>query len=58
MVEDIESGVRLGLLLDPESRTAWIHRPDHEPRKLDAPTEIDLGVVLPGFVLQLATIWG
>ncbi|MCO6459479.1 MAG: Uma2 family endonuclease [Pirellulaceae bacterium] len=58
MAEYIETGVRLGWLLDPDAKQAWVYRPGAEPLALDGPAELDGGDVLPGFKLQLAPLWG
>jgi Uma2 family endonuclease len=34
-----------------------IYRPGQEPEILEAPTEIDCGEVMPGFVLSMSRIW-
>jgi Uma2 family endonuclease len=44
MQEYIENGSQLGLLLDQQSRTVSIYRPNQDPE-------------LPGFVLQMAKVW-
>jgi Uma2 family endonuclease len=50
-------GVRLGLLVDPQNKQVEIYRPGQEPEILEAPTEIDCGEVMPGFVLSMSRIW-
>jgi Uma2 family endonuclease len=50
-------GVRLGLLVDPQNKQVEIYRPGQEPEMLAAPTEIDCGDVMPGFVLSMSRIW-
>jgi Uma2 family endonuclease len=50
-------GVRLGLLVDPQNKQVEIYRPGQEPERLEAPTEIDCGEVMPGFVLSMSRIW-
>jgi Uma2 family endonuclease len=50
-------GVRLGLLVDPQNKQVEIYRPGQEPEILAAPTEIDCGEVMPGFVLSMSRIW-
>jgi Uma2 family endonuclease len=57
MREYVECGVRLGWLIDPETRRVWIYQPDSQPVQLDNPATIEGGTILPGFVLNLATIW-
>lgn len=57
MAEYIENGVRLGWLLDPSTRTAWIYTGDGEVRTLEAPETLSGEPVLPGFTLRLAKVW-
>jgi Uma2 family endonuclease len=58
MREYQEQGARLGWLLDPESRTAWVYRPGAaEPEQLRDPNRLVGDPVLPGFVLELSMVW-
>jgi Uma2 family endonuclease len=57
MQEYMENGARLGWLLDPGSRRAYVYRPDREVERLDGPTELSGESVLPGFVLDLRPVW-
>jgi Uma2 family endonuclease len=50
-------GVRLGLLVNPKNQQVEIYRQEQEPEILEAPTEIDCGDVMPGFVLSMSRIW-
>jgi Uma2 family endonuclease len=50
-------GVRLGLLVNPQNKQVEIYRPGQEPEILEAPTGIDCGEVMPGFVLSMSRIW-
>ena len=57
MREYIANGARLGWLIDPETRTVEVYRPDREP---ESQAEIDsiAGVdPVEGFVLDLRTVW-
>jgi Uma2 family endonuclease len=47
------AGVELIWFIDPESRSATIHRPDGGAERLDENGVLDGGVVLPGFRLAL-----
>lgn len=58
MREYIDAGVRLGWLIDPDSKALWIYQPGSEPTQLDNPESVSGDPVLPGFVLKMATIWG
>nr|WP_309691822.1 Uma2 family endonuclease [Armatimonas sp.] len=57
MAEWRESGVRLGLLLDPTTRTVHLYRPDAEPLVLTDPETIDCAPELPGFTLNTRLIF-
>ena len=57
MAEWRESGVRLGLLLDPTTRTVHLYRPEMEPLLLPDPETIDCSPELPGFVLNVRAIF-
>ena len=57
MREYIREGVRLGWLIDPIARTAWIYRPGRDPEKLLDPATLSGEDVLPGFVLDLKPIF-
>jgi Uma2 family endonuclease len=66
-------GVRLGLLINPQNQPLGathaeetsarlhpqveIYRSGQEPEILEAPTEIDCGDVMSGFVLSMSRIW-
>ena len=55
--EYIATGARLGWLLDPEPRHVYIYRPDTPVERLDQPDTLKGDPVLPGFVLDLCTVW-
>jgi len=57
MAEYRECGVRLGWLIDPETRQVHVYRPDREVEILENPAEIKGDPELPGFVLDLREIW-
>jgi Uma2 family endonuclease len=57
MREYQQLGVRLGLLVNPQNQQVEIYRPGQEPEILEAPTDIDCGEVMPGFVLSMSRIW-
>lgn len=50
-------GVKLGLLINPQDRQVDVYRAGQTVDRLNAPTTIDCGEVLPGFVLDLSEIW-
>ena len=57
MVEYIENGAKLGWLIDPKNRRVEIYRPGQDVEILDAPKTLSGEDILPGFILDLATIW-
>jgi Uma2 family endonuclease len=57
MEEYRASGVRLGLLIDPQKKQVEIYRPGQEPEIRVSPTSIDCGGVMPGFILSMSEIW-
>jgi Uma2 family endonuclease len=50
-------GVKLGLLVNPKNKQVEMYRPGQGVEILEAPTSIDCGEVMPGFVLSLSRIW-
>jgi Uma2 family endonuclease len=57
MDEYIANGVRLGWLINPETKRVHIYRPEQPVEILEAPTEVSGEPELPGFVLDLREIW-
>ncbi len=57
MQEYVANGLRLGWLIDPVERQAFVYRTDGEVEHLKNPGTLDGEDVLPGFVLDLASIW-
>ena len=55
--EYIDNGTSLGLLIDRKNRKVYIYRPNSEVECLDNPDTVSCDPVLPGFVLDLASIW-
>lgn len=51
-------GVRLAWLIDPQKRQVEIYRPARDVEILEAPTSLSGEDVLPGFVLDLGSIFG
>jgi Uma2 family endonuclease len=52
-----ENGVRLGWLINPQDRKVELYRLSQDKEVLTAPTELSGEKVLPGFMLDLATVW-
>jgi Uma2 family endonuclease len=55
--EYVSNGARLGWLIDPEACTAYVYRPRVAVARLRRPRRLSGQSVLPGLVLDLATIW-
>ena len=55
--EYIDSGTKLGLLIDRKHRRAYIYRPQQEVECLDNPKVIGCEPTLPGFQLNMEPIW-
>ncbi len=58
MQEYIGNGVRLGWLIDPQTRTVEIYEPGEEAEILYNPEAVAGEPVLPGFSLNLKKVWG
>ena len=57
MREYRDNGARLGWLLDAAERRVQVYRPGQDTVTLDAPAAVAGDPELPGFVLDLATVW-
>jgi Uma2 family endonuclease len=57
MQEYLDNGARLGWLIDAANRAVYVYRPNQPVERLDNPTTISGEPVLPGFVLDLQSIW-
>ncbi|MBP0027313.1 Uma2 family endonuclease [Roseofilum sp. Guam] len=57
MLEYIDNGTRLGWLIDPKNRQVEVYRQGQEKQTLDNPTTLSGEDVLPGFSLNLSSIW-
>lgn len=55
--EYIDNGASLGWLIDRKNRQVYVYRPNLEVECLDNPATVSGQSVLPGFVLDLGTIW-
>ena len=53
----MENEVRLGWLIDRRTRRVEIYRLGQAVEVLESPTELSGEDVLPGFVLNLQTVW-
>jgi Uma2 family endonuclease len=57
MEEYIDNGAQLGWLLDPESRRAFVYRPDKPVEELDNPARLAADPLMKGFGLDLTDVW-
>ena len=57
MAEYMANGARLGWLIDPIARRAYVYRPDAPVEVLDAPDTLSAEPELAGFALNLTPIW-
>ncbi len=57
MVEYVENGARLGLLLDPARRRVYVYKPGEPVRELADPEEVSADPILPGFLLKPREVW-
>lgn len=55
--EYIDSGVKLGWLIDPKTRLVEIYRPDRAIERLEAPATLSGEPILPDFVLNVEFLW-
>ena len=58
MQEYLDNGAILGWLIDPETRTVEIYRPNQTVEVKNAPNSLLGEDILPGFKLDLQEIWG
>jgi Uma2 family endonuclease len=57
MREYIENGTRLGFLIDAEHRRVYVYRPAAEVECLENPEEVSGEPILPGFVLEMKSVF-
>ncbi len=57
MEEYMENGAQLGWLINRTKRQVEIYRPNREVEILDNPQTVSGENILPGFILDLTTIW-
>lgn len=57
MQEYLETGTKLGWLIDPEQKRAYVYKPGEPAEVLEAPATLSGDPALPGFVLDLGEIW-
>ena len=57
LAEFISNGAQLGWIIDPLERSVHVYRPGAAPVELRGGTAVDGDPVLPGFVLDLTSLW-
>jgi Uma2 family endonuclease len=57
MQEYVENGAQLGWLIDPFEKKVYVYRPQSEVECLDGPQTISGGPLLPGFTLEVQSLW-
>jgi Uma2 family endonuclease len=57
MQEYLDNGARLGWLIDPLDKRAYIYRPGQPMETLENPHVLSGDSVLPGFVFQIQELW-
>jgi Uma2 family endonuclease len=57
MQEYMDNGAQLGWLIDPLTRRIQVYRPQRPPETIEAPSTVSADPLLPGFALNLQTIW-
>jgi Uma2 family endonuclease len=57
MQEYLDNGAQLGWLIDPVEKKVYVYRPQAPVARLDNPQTVSGEPVLPGFVLQVRTVW-
>lgn len=50
-------GAQVGWLIDPFEHKVWVYRPGQEVEILEEPSSLTAGPLMPGFVLDLDSIW-
>ncbi|MBI3245714.1 MAG: Uma2 family endonuclease [Deltaproteobacteria bacterium] len=57
MQEYLDNGARLGWLIDPLEKRAYVYRPGQPVETLDDPTILSGDPVLPGFAFHVRELW-
>jgi Uma2 family endonuclease len=53
----LRNGARIGVLIDPYTRTVEVYRPGQKPERHEDPERVALDPELPGFVLELGPVF-
>ncbi|NJR68552.1 MAG: Uma2 family endonuclease [Synechococcales cyanobacterium CRU_2_2] len=57
MLEYLDSGLQLGLLINPQDRQVELYGAEQPMQVLEAPLSVVLGPLMPGLELDLRSIW-
>jgi Uma2 family endonuclease len=57
MEEYVQSGAKLGWLIDPKSRCAFVYRSGQAVERIENPKALSGEAVLPGFTFPVSEIW-
>lgn len=57
MQEYVENGAQLGWLIDPSEKKVYVYRPQSAVERLDDPQTISGDPLLPGFTLDVQSLW-
>lgn len=57
MQEYIDNGAKLGWLIDPQQKKVYVYRSNSEVQELNNPATLSGEDILPGFILDLSSIW-
>jgi Uma2 family endonuclease len=57
MQEYMDNGAQLGWLIDALTRRVHLYQPQRQPEIIEAPSIVSADPLLPGFALNLQTIW-
>jgi Uma2 family endonuclease len=57
MLDYMDNGVRLGLLIDPGTRSVDVYRAAKPVETLNDPDSVSCEPELPGFILDVREIW-
>jgi Uma2 family endonuclease len=57
MQEYVENGAQLGWLIDPFEKKVYVYRPQSAVERLDGPETISGDPLLPGFTLDVQSLW-
>ncbi len=57
MREYLDSGLQVGLLINPQERQVEVYRVGEAMQVLDAPESVSIGELMPGLALDLRSFW-